>query len=41
MIYALGQDGIAKTDYEATEHYALTRDFLQDRHRYLRRLLQP
>jgi len=38
-IYALGPDGIAKTTYEETEHYALTRDFLMNRDRYLRRLL--
>ncbi len=39
-IYALGPDGITKTTYEETEHYALTRDFLMNRDRYLRRLLR-
>jgi len=32
-------DGVTKVAYEDTEHYALTRDFLQNRERYLRRLL--
>jgi predicted ATPase len=39
IIYALGPDGPTKVAYEDTEHYALTRDFLQNRERYLRRLL--
>jgi predicted ATPase len=39
LIYHLGPDGIAKTLYEETEHYSLTRDFLVNRERYLRRLL--
>jgi predicted ATPase len=38
-IYMLGPDGMAKTKYEQTEHFSLTRDFLMDRERYLRRLL--
>ena len=38
-IYMLGPDGMAKTAYEETEHFALTRDFLVNRERYLRRLL--
>ncbi len=38
-IYALGGDAIAKTKYEETEHYSLTRDFLLAPERYLRRLL--
>jgi predicted ATPase len=38
-IYMLGPDGMAKTKYEQTEHYSLTRDFLMNRERYLRRLL--
>jgi predicted ATPase len=38
-IYSLSEDGIADVEYEQTEHYALTRDFLLDRQRYLRRLL--
>ena len=36
--YFLGSDGLTKVAYEDTEHYALTRDFLQNRERYLRRL---
>jgi predicted ATPase len=39
IIYALGPDGPTKVAYEDTEHYALTRDFLLNRDRYLRRLL--
>jgi predicted ATPase len=38
-IYLLGPDGIAEVAYEETEHFALTRDFLVNRERYLRRLL--
>jgi predicted ATPase len=38
-IYALNPDGLAEVEYEQTEHYALTRDFLLHRERYLRRLL--
>jgi predicted ATPase len=38
-IYMLGPDGISKTTYEATEHFSLTRDFLVNPDRYLRRLL--
>jgi predicted ATPase len=38
-IYGLGPEGPTKVAYEDTEHYALTRDFLQNRDRYLRRLL--
>ncbi|HSM93527.1 MAG TPA: AAA family ATPase [Anaeromyxobacteraceae bacterium] len=37
-IYSLDERGIAKVSYEETEHYALTRDFLLNRERYLRRL---
>jgi len=37
-IYGLGSRGPTKVAYEDTEHYALTRDFLQNRERYLRRL---
>jgi predicted ATPase len=37
-IYALTSDGLADVRYEDTEHYALTRDFLLNRERYLRRL---
>lgn len=38
-IYELSRDGLAEVEYEKTEHYSLTRDFLLDRTRYLRRLL--
>jgi predicted ATPase len=37
--YQLGPNGIAPVEYEATEHVALTRDFLNNREAYLRRLL--
>lgn len=37
-IYSLDERGIAEIEYEKTEHYALTRDFLLNRERYLRRL---
>lgn len=39
-IYALDERGIAPVEYEQTEHYALTRDFLLNRERYLRQLLE-
>ncbi len=39
-IYMLNADGISEVDYEDTEHYALTRDFLQNRERYLERLFK-
>jgi predicted ATPase len=38
-IYALTPDGLTEVGYEQTEQYALTRDFLLNRERYLRRLL--
>jgi predicted ATPase len=37
-IYALGEDGIEAVAYEDTEHYRLTRDFLDAPERYLRKL---
>lgn len=37
-IYALGDDGIERVDYQDTDHYRLTRDFLEARERYLRQL---
>ena len=37
-LFQLDTNGIAQATYEETEHYALTRDFLSDRERYLRRL---
>ena len=41
IILQLSQDGVVPVRYEDTEHYALTRDFLLDREKYLRRLLAP
>lgn len=38
-IYQLDESGIAPAAYDDTEHVRLTRDFLQDRERFLRRLL--
>jgi predicted ATPase len=38
-LYHLGADGLTTVAYEDTEQYALTRDFLLNRERYLRRLL--
>ncbi len=38
-IYHLSDKGIETVEYEETEHYALTRDFLLNRERYLSRLL--
>ncbi|HEY8077670.1 MAG TPA: AAA family ATPase, partial [Labilithrix sp.] len=37
-IYHLDQKGIERVDYDETEHVSLTRDFLNDRERFLRRL---
>ena len=40
FIYSLdGPAGPVQTPYEATEHFALTRDFLLNHHRYVGRLL--
>lgn len=38
-IYQLDTKGISNVRYEETEHFCLTRDFLVDPQRYLRRLL--
>ena len=38
-IYLLDGSGITQVDYDDTEHVQLTRDFLNDRERFLRRLL--
>jgi predicted ATPase len=38
-IFALSTAGIERVAYEQTEHFSLTRDFLNDRAQYLRRLL--
>ncbi len=40
-IYQVGADGIASVRYDQTEHVSLTRDFLNDRERFMRRLLAP
>jgi predicted ATPase len=37
-IYLLDERGISSVKYEETEHVCLTRDFLSDRERFLRRL---
>jgi predicted ATPase len=37
-IFALSETGIRKTRYEETEHFLLTRDFLNDRELYFRHL---
>jgi len=39
LLYSLSERGIEQVEYEQTEHFALTRDFLLDRERYLRRIL--
>lgn len=39
-IYLFDENRIRKIDYEDTEHYQLTRDFLQDRARFLHHLLK-
>ncbi|HEV7554530.1 MAG TPA: AAA family ATPase [Kofleriaceae bacterium] len=38
-IYRLDGDGIARVDYEDTEHFQITRSFLTNREIYLRKLL--
>ena len=40
-IYQLSEDGIARVDYDATEHVSLTRRFLNHREQMLARLLAP
>lgn len=39
-IYNLDESPLSLVEYEATEHYRLTREFLNDRRRFLRDLLQ-
>jgi predicted ATPase len=39
VIYELSQDGITEVEYEKTEHFWLTRDFLLNRQRFLRNLI--
>ncbi|MGE0867326.1 MAG: AAA family ATPase [Kofleriaceae bacterium] len=41
LIYQLGAEGIAAVEYEQTEHFQITRDFLNGRERYFRHLLGP
>jgi predicted ATPase len=38
-IYELNADGIEPREYEQTQQYSLTRDFLEDRERFLHHLL--
>ncbi len=38
-IYSLDEGAITEVEYERTSHYTLTRDFLVNRQRYLRKLL--
>ena len=40
VIYALGDYGIEEIAYRDTEHYALTRSFLEEPERFLRRLFE-
>lgn len=40
-IYQVDSNGISRVRYEETEQVSLTRDFLNDRDRFLRRLLGP
>lgn len=37
-IYHFGSEGIQRIEYEETEHYLITRRFLQDRHTMMKRL---
>ena len=39
-IYLLSERGIAETDYDATEHYQLTREFLTAPRAFLQHLLE-
>jgi predicted ATPase len=39
LIYEISAEGIAKIDYEETDHFRVTRDFLNGRERMLRYLL--
>lgn len=40
-IYLVDASGLTRVRYEETEHVALTRDFLNDRERFVKRLLAP
>ncbi len=39
LILVLGEDGMTKTDYEDTEHYQVTKSFIQNREGMLRKLM--
>ena len=39
LLYWLGEDGIRQTTYEETEHVLLTRRFLEDPGRMMRKLM--
>lgn len=39
LIYRFSSEGIEPVDYESTEHYLVTRSFLENRERFLSRLL--
>ena len=41
LIYQFGPEGIQRVDYEATEQYKITHDFLTGRERFLNILLAP
>jgi predicted ATPase len=40
LIYHLTSDGISKIDYEETEHFRITRDFLANRERFFKHLFR-
>ena len=40
LIYRLGSSGIERVAYEDTEHYSITRDFLNSPERYFKRLFR-
>ncbi len=39
LIYQLGEHGVERVEYEQTQQFQITRDFLNNRERYLRHLL--
>jgi predicted ATPase len=41
LIYRLGTDGMQRVAYEDTEHYTITRDFLNSPERFFKTLLHP
>ena len=40
MLYRLGGDGITRVVYEETEHYQITRDFLNSPERFFKTLFR-